>query len=249
MTAVVALLALVAAGAPARCAVRRRQALVRLPGRPHRAAAAVSRWCGPAAALVGALDRRRLVVAVALGAAVVVALGPVPLLAVVGGVALVHRQRALRAARARRRAVADELPDLTDLLRLAAEAGLTVPLAVRQVAEVADGPVAAALAGALHRTERGARLADALEEARGLDPAAAPLVDALVASERYGAPLLPALERLGVDARDQRRRRAEADARRVPVRLLFPLVACVLPSVGLLTVVPVAVAALEELSP
>jgi len=58
----------------------------------------------------------------------------------------------------------------------------------------------------------------------------------LAGAERYGTPLLPALDRLALDARLDRRRRAEEAARRVPVKLLFPLVLCVLPAFGLLTV-------------
>jgi hypothetical protein len=42
----------------------------------------------------------------------------------------------------------------------------------------------------------------------------------------------------------QRRRQAEAAARELPVRLALPLVCCTLPSVAVLTVVPVIVAAL-----
>ena len=45
--------------------------------------------------------------------------------------------------------------------------------------------------------------------------------------------------RLAQEVRADVRRRAEARARTVPVRLLFPLVFCVLPAFALLTVVPV----------
>ena len=51
-----------------------------------------------------------------------------------------------------------------------------------------------------------------------------------------------ALERLAVEERTPLRRRAEARARKVPVRLLFPLVFLVLPAFGLLTVVPALLA-------
>jgi hypothetical protein len=49
------------------------------------------------------------------------------------------------------------------------------------------------------------------------------------------------LARLAVEERARLRRRAEAEARTVPVRLLFPLVFLVLPAFGLLTVVPTLV--------
>ena len=64
---------------------------------------------------------------------------------------------------------------------------------------------------------------------------------------RYGVPLAPSLDRLGAELRLDRRRGAERDARRVPVRLLGPLVACVLPAFALLTVVPLLAASLQTI--
>jgi tight adherence protein C len=64
------------------------------------------------------------------------------------------------------------------------------------------------------------------------------LADALLASDRLGAPVGPALARLATEERAALRRRAEAHARRVPVRMLFPLVFLVLPAFGLLTLAP-----------
>ena len=74
-----------------------------------------------------------------------------------------------------------------------------------------------------------------------------PLVAALVASDRYGAPLADNLARLADEVRRDRRRRAEEAARRVPVKLLFPLVTCVLPAFALLTVAPLLAGALRSL--
>ena len=57
----------------------------------------------------------------------------------------------------------------------------------------------------------------------------------------------PALARLAGEERAALRRRAEAHARRVPVRLLFPLVFLVLPAFVLLTVVPGLAAGMARL--
>ena len=77
--------------------------------------------------------------------------------------------------------------------------------------------------------------------------AARPLTAALVASERYGAPVVAGLERLAAEVRRDRRRRAEEAARRVPVKLLFPLVTCTLPAFALLTVAPLIAGTLGSL--
>jgi hypothetical protein len=64
-----------------------------------------------------------------------------------------------------------------------------------------------------------------------------------------GAELAVALDRLASDARDLRRRRAEHAARRVPVRLLAPLVLCALPAFVLHALVPLVAGAFEALHP
>jgi tight adherence protein C len=159
--------------------------------------------------------------------------------------------RAWQRRRARRRraaALAAEVPDLVDLLVLAVGAGLTVSLAVAAVARRAPGGLAGELGRAAEEAALGRRLADALDDipARAGE-AVRPVVAALVASERYGAPVLSGLERLAGEVRRDRRRRAEEAARRVPVKLLFPLVGCTLPAFGLLTVAPLIAGALRAL--
>lgn len=198
-----------------------------------------------AAASVGFARRRPRTVAA--GVVGLVVLGPVPVVAVAGAVAAGTWWRRRRRTARGSELVADELPDVVDLLRLAVASGCTVHLAVRAVADHGLGVVADRFRDAVARTARGARLAEALQPLGADEPLLAPVVEALVAADRYGTPLEPVLVRLGDDARASRRRRAEAAARRVPVRLLFPLVACILPAVGLLTVVPVAVSAMRGL--
>jgi tight adherence protein C len=153
-----------------------------------------------------------------------------------------------RDARRRAEALTVELPEVVDLLVLAVGAGLTVPLAVAAVAARAEGLLASELARALGDTRKGRRLADALDDLPArVGDGARPLTAALVASERYGAPIVSGLERLADEVRRARRRRAEEAARRVPVKLLFPLVVCTLPAFALLTVAPLIAGTLGSL--
>ena len=100
----------------------------------------------------------------------------------------------------------------------------------------------------VRRTSRGERLTTALSLLLDdLGEPARPLVAALVSCERDGAALSAPLERAAHVARDVRRRDAEVAARRVPVRLVLPLVACVLPAFALLTVVPLLAGTLRSL--
>lgn len=155
---------------------------------------------------------------------------------------------ARRDERRRRSELLRHLPEVADLFVLAVGAGLTVPLAVAAVARRAPGPVAVALRRVVDEMGLGRRLAEALEEVPfRVGEEVRPLVAALVASERYGAPLHEGLARLSGELRSDRRRRAEEAARRVPVKLLFPLVFCTLPAFGLLTVAPLLAGALRAL--
>ncbi|MDQ3979735.1 MAG: type II secretion system F family protein [Actinomycetota bacterium] len=153
-----------------------------------------------------------------------------------------------RAERRRLARLAADLPDVVDLLVLAVGAGLTVHLALARVSVRASGPLAGELRRTLEEVRLGRRLADALDDLpRRAGEAMRPLVAALVASERYGAPLVAGLERLSDEVRRDRRRRAEEAVRKVPVKLLFPLVTCTLPAFGLLTVAPLVASAIRSL--
>jgi tight adherence protein C len=168
------------------------------------------------------------------------------------GAQLVELRVRVRTRRRRRRAVATsarELADVVDLFTLAIGSGLNLRLAVVAVASRAPPSWADPLTGVVARIERGIGVADAFDQLPAMTGEHVhPLVSALVSSERYGTPLLPALERLAGEARLDRRRRAEEGARRVPVKLLFPLVLCILPAFGALTVAPLLAGALGSLS-
>jgi len=150
---------------------------------------------------------------------------------------------AQRTARAAVSALEDDLPDVVDLLAVAAASGCNVRLAVETAAANSDGPAARLLQSALRGVTAGERLSEALAAVVGRLPEAEadafrPLEAVLVDSDHYGTPLGPSLQRLSDDLTVHRQRRAEARARRIPVRLLLPLVLCVLPAFALLTVAP-----------
>lgn len=156
--------------------------------------------------------------------------------------------RARRAVDERHNKVLQELPEVIDLLTVAVAGGLTVPLAVGAVARRVPGEVAVAFARCRERAALGRRLADELDLIPDLlGDATRPLIRALVSAERYGTPIVDALGRVSADVRIERRRNAEITARRLPIKLLFPLVACVLPAFVLLTVVPVLAGSLESI--
>lgn len=153
-------------------------------------------------------------------------------------------RRAVRFATAQRAAV----PEAIELLVVTVHAGLTPHQAVRRLATT--GPLATqpAFAAVVHELERGRRLGDAVFRLTDhLGPALHPVVDAVATADRLGTPLAGVLERLAAEASAARRRAAEADARRLPVRLSGPLVACTLPAFVLLTIAPALLAALSSL--
>lgn len=155
-----------------------------------------------------------------------------------------------RAGRRERRRATEldrELPAALDLLVVAVGAGAAPQTAVELAARWAPAPVAGPLQQVLVTTGLGGSFVDALAALRAGQPQLAPVADVLTASARLGAPAAGALTRLADEARAAARRRAEARARVLPVKLLFPLVFLVLPAFGVLTVVPALLSAMQRL--
>jgi Flp pilus assembly protein TadB len=186
---------------------------------------------------------------VAVAGVVAVALFGVPLgLAAALAVVVVRRWRAQRAARRRDALVRRHLPDVVELLAAAVDAGCTLAVAIPLLAPLAPEPFGTALAAVARRQRHGERVADALGTlADRLGAPVVSVVAALAGCERNGLPLAPTLARLAADARNDRRRQAEAAARALPVRLSFPLVLCLLPAFVLLGIVPAMAPAIQGL--
>jgi pilus assembly protein TadC len=153
----------------------------------------------------------------------------------------------IRSGRRRDDQLARELPAAVDLLAVAVSAGATPFGAVEIAARWAPPTVGASFAGLLATCRLGASFETALANTARRDPRLAPLTSVLATGIRLGAAVNDSLARLAAESRRDLRRRAEARARTVPVRLLFPLVFLVLPAFGLLTVVPAVAAGFRGL--
>lgn len=209
------------------------------PPGPRRAAA--GRSVGPAGA------RFAIVVIVAAAA---LAAGTVA--AVLVAVVVVGGRRLLRLVEERRRArrIERALPDLVDLVRLAAGSGLPVIGSLAAVAPrapaVLGDPLGLAVSQLDHGVDLRAVLAE-LDEELGL--AGGPLIAALDRSAATGAALGELLGPVAADGHERRRRHAQEAAHRLPVSLLLPLAGCVLPAAIVLAIVPVVAVALGDLTP
>jgi Flp pilus assembly protein TadB len=160
-----------------------------------------------------------------------------------------HVGRAPARRRRRRRrddALARELASAVDLIGVAVAAGCNPYLAVELGARWSPPLVRAALERVLGACRVGQSFDAALSELGQREPRLLPLTTALRTSARLGTPAAPALGRVAAEVRADLRRRAEARARTVPVRLCFPLVGCILPAFALLTVVPVVLGGLRR---
>ena len=105
----------------------------------------------------------------------------------------------------------------------------------------------------------GTSVADLISAGAPLEEALLPLATAdpisgknlghiIVEAERDGLPVLDTVTRLATDHRAQRRRQTDTRIQQLPTRLTIPLVLCVLPSFLLLSVAPLVLASLSQLS-
>ena len=143
-------------------------------------------------------------------------------------------------ADARRALITRELPDTMDQLTIAVEAGLGFEAALARVAKQGTGPLAAELRRTLQDIQLGMDRADALDSlgARTDITDLRRFVAATRQAERYGLPIAAVLRTQSRELRDRRRQRAEEHAMKIPVKVLFPLVFCILPTLFIVILAP-----------
>jgi tight adherence protein C len=124
------------------------------------------------------------------------------------------------------------LPDALDMLTVCVEAGLGFDAALSQVARNSHGPLAAEFARALQEMQIGTSRSQALRAlvARTTVPELRAFVSALVQASDLGIAVATVLREQAKEMRLRRRQRAEEKAQKVPVKILFPLIFCLFPS-------------------
>ena len=139
--------------------------------------------------------------------------------------------------------VAAELPGLVEVMSVAVASGLSITASLQLALGHHDGETATGRW--LAALTSGPRPLDEAQDEFGAScgARARAFAAAVTGSMRTGVPLAAELDRRQREMRDDVRRRLEQRVRRLPVLLLFPLVLCVLPALGLIAVVPVLAAA------
>lgn len=148
-----------------------------------------------------------------------------------------------RARRQRVEQIEQDLPIVLDLLATLGEAGVGFDAALDRVCDtrLGDRPLVrefrrfqADLLGGRSRIEALRRLGHRVDLL-----STSVLVSALVQAEQMGMGLAATLKRQADDLRERRRERANAFAATLPVKLMFPLMACFLPGIFLWTLGPI----------
>jgi tight adherence protein C len=145
--------------------------------------------------------------------------------------------------------LAAELPDTLDQITIAVEAGLGFDAAMDRVAKTGDGPMAQELARTLQHMTAGLSRAEAL---RGLADRnkvqeLRQFAVAILQADQYGVPMAQVLRVQSSEARRRRRQKAEEKAMKLPVKLLFPLLFCILPALFVVVIGPAGLMIMKTL--
>ncbi|MCZ3387860.1 MAG: type II secretion system F family protein [Actinomycetia bacterium] len=136
-----------------------------------------------------------------------------------------------------------DLPDALDLLTISVEAGLAFDAAVSQVARNTHGPLAEEFFRVLQEMQIGMGRSEAMralgertdvEELQGF-------VTAMIQADAFGIPIANVLRIQAREMRIKRSQRAEEKAQKVPVKILFPLIFCILPCLFIVVLGPAAI--------
>jgi tight adherence protein C len=154
-----------------------------------------------------------------------------------------------RKASERQEEIRRTLPDVMDLLTISVEAGLGFDAALVQVMNNVPGALTQEIGRLLHEMRLGKSRADAFR-ALGERTEVTELnsfVLAMVQADSFGVSISSTLRAQAKELRAKRRQRAEEKAMRIPVKILFPMIFCVLPSLFVVVLGPGAIRIAESL--
>ena len=179
-----------------------------------------------------------------LGGLLGVALGSVAvlLLFIAGGAVLsLVPDYVIRAkADERQRQLEEHLPDILDRLKVTLEAGLGFDSALANVVHGRTGPAYDEFKRVLQDLQLGVPRDEALQAMsnRTTITDLRIVLAAVLQSGKYGLPLVEVLRIQTEELRDKRWQRAQERALKVPVKMIFPLILCIMPTFFIVLVGP-----------
>ena len=148
----------------------------------------------------------------------------------------------------RKREILRTLSDTLDLLTISVEAGLSLNAAIAQVVRNVPGVLSSEFARMLQEIQLGVPRSDAfrhLAERTDVEELNA-FALAMVQADVFGVSIASVLRTQAQQLRVKRRQAIEAKAQQTPVKIVFPLIVCVLPSLFVVIVGPGAIRIFQQ---
>jgi tight adherence protein C len=132
----------------------------------------------------------------------------------------------------RKKIILKMIPDTLDLLTISVRAGLGFDAALAKVVEKLPGPLTDEFRRALAEVRVGKARRDALRDMvprTNVQPLSN-FIGAIIQAEQLGVSISKVLQVQSEQLRIERRQRAEEQAAKAPIKMLFPLVGCIFPA-------------------
>lgn len=165
-----------------------------------------------------------------------------------GGFFLPHLMLTSRITR-RQNEVRKAMPDALDLLTICVEAGLGFEAAMSKVSEKWENELSLSFARALREIQLGKVRRHALKDMAdrlGI-PEVTSFVAAIIQSEQLGVSLAKVLRIQSDQMRMKRRQRAEEEAHKAPVKMIFPMALLIFPTIMIIILTPAVLQIMEAL--
>lgn len=143
----------------------------------------------------------------------------------------------------RQKEILRTLSDTLDLLTISVEAGLSLNAAIAQVVQNVPGVLSSEFARMLQEIQLGVPRADSfrnLAERTDVEALNA-FALAMIQADVFGVSIASVLRTQAQQQRIKRRQAAEAKAQQTPVKIVFPLIICILPALFIVIVGPGAI--------